>query len=66
MVGLTESITRWSGFSRFTFPDRTGETQSDLLSPQTGSGRFSATCAVFLHVVDGDRLDGHQVLWLRV
>lgn len=65
MVGLTESITRCSGFSRFTFPDHTGETGSDLLPAQRGRS-LSGTCAVFLHVVDRDGLDGHQVLGLRV
>lgn len=62
-----EPITRWSGFSRFTFPVHTGEDGVRQLYGtinQTGSDR--RTCAMFLHVVRWDWLDGHQVLGLSV
>lgn len=66
-VGLMEPITRWSGFSRFTLPRQRGLWDCRRLwgSDRTGPDQ-NPTCAVLLHVVDWDWLDGHQVLWFSI
>ena len=70
-VGLTEPTTRGSGLSRFTLP--TGETgwdrarlPVDLGCALNQTGSAQRTCAVLLHIVDWDWLNGHQVLGLCV